>query len=54
MGSQAEFAEVMALAHAGKLWPVVDSVVPLSLGAQAYERMQRGEQQGKLVIEVSR
>jgi D-arabinose 1-dehydrogenase-like Zn-dependent alcohol dehydrogenase len=54
MGSQAEFAEVMELARAGKLWPVVDSVVPLSLGAQAYGRMQRGEQQGKLVIEVSR
>jgi len=54
MGSRAEFAEVMALARGGKLWPVVDSVVPLSLGATAYERMQRGEQQGKLVIEVSR
>ena len=54
MGSQAEFADVMALARAGKLWPVVDSVVPLSLGARAYERMQRGEQLGKLVIEVSR
>jgi hypothetical protein len=33
---------------------VVDSVVPLSLGARAYERMQRGEQQGKLENEVSR
>ncbi len=54
MGSQAEFADVMALARAGKLWPVVDSVVPLSEGASAYQRMQRGEQQGKLVIEVSR
>jgi NADPH:quinone reductase-like Zn-dependent oxidoreductase len=54
MGSQAEFAEVMTLACAGKLWPVVDSVVPLSQGAEAYERMQRGEHQGKLVIEVSR
>jgi len=54
MGSQAEFADVMALARGGKLWPVVDSVVPLSLGATAYERMQRGEQQGKLVLEVSR
>lgn len=54
MGSQAEFAEVMALARAGKLWPVVDSVVPLAEGAGAYRRMERGEQQGKLVIEVSR
>ena len=54
MGSLAEFAEVMALARAGKLWPVVDSVVPLAEGAEAYRRMERGEQQGKLVIEVSR
>jgi NADPH:quinone reductase-like Zn-dependent oxidoreductase len=54
MGSHAEFAEVMALARAGKLWPVVDSVVPLALGAKAYERMQRGEQLGKLVLEVSK
>jgi NADPH:quinone reductase-like Zn-dependent oxidoreductase len=53
MGSHAEFAEVMALARAGKLWPVVDSVVPLAEGAAAYRRMERGEQQGKLVIEVS-
>ena len=53
MGSHAEFAEVMALARAGKLWPVVDSVVPLAEGAEAYRRMERGEQQGKLVIEVS-
>ena len=40
--------------NAGKLWPVVDSVVPLERGATAYERMARGEQLGKLVIEVSR
>jgi NADPH:quinone reductase-like Zn-dependent oxidoreductase len=44
----------MELGNAGKLWPVVDSVVPLELGASAYERMARGEQLGKLVIEVSR
>jgi NADPH:quinone reductase-like Zn-dependent oxidoreductase len=54
MGSRAEFDEVMKLGNAGKLWPVVDSVVPLELGAAAYERMARGEQLGKLVIEVSR
>lgn len=54
MGSMAEFAEVMTLAREGKLWPVVDSVVPLAEGAEAYRRMERGEQQGKLVIEVSR
>lgn len=54
MGSREEFAQMMELANAGKLWPVVDSVVPLTQGASAYERMARGDQLGKLVIEVSR
>lgn len=54
MGNRREFAEIVALAHQGKLWPVVDSVVPLAEGAAAYARMARGEQLGKLVIEVSK
>ena len=54
MGSIAEFEKVMALARDGKLWPVVDSVVPLEQGRAAYERMARGDQLGKLVLEVSR
>ena len=53
MGTRRDFAEIVRLAQDGKLWPVVDSVVPLADGASAYERMQRGEQTGKLVIEVS-
>lgn len=54
MGSRPEFAEVMERIRMGKLWPVIDSVVPLDQGRLAYERMARGEQLGKLVIEVSR
>jgi NADPH:quinone reductase-like Zn-dependent oxidoreductase len=53
MGSHREFAEIVRQAHEGRLWPVVDSVVPLAESVAAYERMQRGEQTGKLVIEVS-
>ncbi len=53
MGSRREFGEIVRLAHEGRLWPLVDSVVPLAEGASAYARMQRGEQTGKLVIEVS-
>ncbi len=52
MGNRREFAEIVRLAREDRLWPVVDSVVPLAEGAAAYERMQRGEQTGKLVIEV--
>jgi NADPH:quinone reductase-like Zn-dependent oxidoreductase len=53
MGSRREFAEVTALAQEGKLRPVVDRVVPLGEGVSAFQRMARGEQAGKLVIEVS-
>jgi NADPH:quinone reductase-like Zn-dependent oxidoreductase len=53
MGSGREFAEIVALANEGKLWPVVDSVVPLDEGPRVYQRMTRGEHLGKLVIEVS-
>ena len=53
MGNRREFAEIVRLAHEGRLWPVVDSVIPLSEGVEGYARMQRGEQTGKLVIEVS-
>ena len=53
MGTRAEFQRVVDMVHRKKLWPVVDSVVPLDQGRLAYERMARGEQIGKLVIEVS-
>ncbi|HEU5039292.1 MAG TPA: zinc-binding dehydrogenase [Gemmatimonadales bacterium] len=52
MGSRREYAEIVRLAHQGRLRPVVDRVVPLADGAAAYERMRRGEQTGKLVLEV--
>jgi NADPH:quinone reductase-like Zn-dependent oxidoreductase len=53
LGSQREYAEIVALAGEGKLWPVVDRVVPLADAVGAYQRMSRGEQFGKLVIEVA-
>ncbi|NOT08120.1 MAG: zinc-binding dehydrogenase [Gemmatimonadales bacterium] len=54
MGSRREFAEMADLVNAGRLQPVIDSVVPLANAVSAYERMARGDQLGKLVIEVSR
>jgi D-arabinose 1-dehydrogenase-like Zn-dependent alcohol dehydrogenase len=53
LGSQREYSEIVSLAGQGKLWPMIDSVVPLSDAVSAYERMMRGEQIGKLVIEVA-
>ncbi|MGH7591443.1 MAG: zinc-binding dehydrogenase, partial [Gemmatimonadales bacterium] len=53
MGSHAEYRAVTALAATGKLWPVVDQVVPLEDAVQAYQRLDAGQQTGKLVIEVT-
>jgi len=54
MGSEGEYRRIVELAHQGKLWPVVDSVVPLDQAIRAFERLQAGAQTGKLVIEVTR
>jgi NADPH:quinone reductase-like Zn-dependent oxidoreductase len=53
LGSRREYAEIVRLAGEGKLWPVVDRVVPLREALGAFERLNRGEQVGKLVIEVA-
>ncbi|HEU5303535.1 MAG TPA: zinc-binding dehydrogenase [Gemmatimonadales bacterium] len=53
LGSRREYAEIVALAAQGKLWPVIDRTVPLGDALAAFERLQRGEQVGKLVIEVA-
>ncbi len=54
MSSAGEFEAMMAVANQGKLTPVVDSVVPLAEGLEAYRRLDSGHQVGKVVIEVSR
>jgi NADPH:quinone reductase-like Zn-dependent oxidoreductase len=53
LGNRREYAEVVRLAHQGRLWPVVDRVVALTEWPVALERLERGEQIGKLVLEVS-
>jgi NADPH:quinone reductase-like Zn-dependent oxidoreductase len=53
LGNRREYAEIVRLAGEGKLWPVVDRVVPWDQALEAIERLARGEQVGKLVIEVA-
>ena len=50
MGSHQDFREVTALLWGGKLRPVIDRVMPLAEGVEAYRRMEKGEQFGKIVL----
>jgi NADPH:quinone reductase-like Zn-dependent oxidoreductase len=52
LGSRRDYAEIVELAGQGKLWPVIDRVVSLDEALEAVGRLKRGEQVGKLVIEV--
>ena len=53
MGTDAEFAALLAAVGAGRITPVVDSVFPLDEGRKAYERMQNGVGLGKIVLKVT-
>jgi len=50
MGSNAEFQEVTALFRAGSLKPAIDRVYKAEQAAEAYARLEAGEQFGKLVL----
>jgi zinc-binding alcohol dehydrogenase/oxidoreductase len=52
MGTRADFEAVYELVAEGKAVPVVDEVFPLSEAAAAHERMERGEQLGKIVLRI--
>jgi NADPH:quinone reductase-like Zn-dependent oxidoreductase len=52
MGNAAEYAEIVRRLGKGELRPLVDRVVPLARARDAYERLQRGAQLGKIAIEI--
>jgi NADPH:quinone reductase-like Zn-dependent oxidoreductase len=53
MGSWREFETIVQLLGRGQLRPVVDGVFPLAEADAALARMARGDQFGKLVLEVA-
>lgn len=53
MSTLADFAEVMDLVVAGKLKPVLDKTFPLKEAAAAQERLWRGENFGKITLDIS-
>lgn len=52
MGSPREFRAMLAFVEKHAIVPVVDSVFPLAEGAKAFERMEKGEQFGKVVVRL--
>ena len=53
MGNAAEYAEIVRRLGQGQLRPVVDRVYPMTQARQAFERLAKGEQFGKVAVEVS-
>jgi NADPH:quinone reductase-like Zn-dependent oxidoreductase len=52
MGMRADFQGAYDLIAAGKATPVVDEVFPLSEARAAHERLEAGEQLGKIVLRI--
>jgi len=50
MGSHQDFRDVIALLWSGQLKPVIDRIVPLSEGREAFAAMERGGLFGKIVL----
>lgn len=50
MASNAEFEQMLDAAFSGRLRPVIDSVMPMDDARKAHERMEAGEQFGKIVL----
>ena len=54
MGNAAEYAEVVRRLGKGELRPIVDRVYPMARVRDGYERLAKGEQLGKIVVETSK
>jgi NADPH:quinone reductase-like Zn-dependent oxidoreductase len=53
MGSDEDFRQMLKAAANTKLKPVIDSVYPLDEVSQAMKKMERGEQFGKIVLDIN-
>jgi D-arabinose 1-dehydrogenase-like Zn-dependent alcohol dehydrogenase len=53
MGSLEEFCQLVDVVGRGKIVPLIDKAYGLADIAQGFERMERGEQRGKLVVDLS-
>ncbi len=52
MGNAAEYREVVRRLGQGELRPIVDATFPLDRAREAFERLERGDQIGKVAVEI--
>ncbi|MGH7539202.1 MAG: zinc-binding dehydrogenase [Gemmatimonadales bacterium] len=52
MGNAAEYREIVRRLGRGELRPMVDAVFPLERVSEAFERLARGEQVGKIAVQI--
>ncbi len=52
MGSHRDLQQVLSMVEAGRLRPVVDTVLPLARAREAHQRLEAAERFGKVVLEV--
>lgn len=52
MGTEHEFADMIAFVAAQKIVPVVDEIIPLADIKQAMQKMDAGKQFGKLILKI--
>jgi NADPH:quinone reductase-like Zn-dependent oxidoreductase len=52
MGARGDFEGAFELVTSGRARPVIDTVLPLSEIRHAHERLERGEQMGKIVLRI--
>jgi NADPH:quinone reductase-like Zn-dependent oxidoreductase len=52
MGTREDFEAVYELVGSGKAKPVIDEVFPLADAAAAHERLEAGEQLGKIILRI--
>ncbi|HKA58135.1 MAG TPA: zinc-binding dehydrogenase [Gemmatimonadales bacterium] len=52
MGNAAEYAEIVRRLGQGELRPTIDRVFPIAQARDAFVRLEKGEQLGKVVIEI--
>lgn len=53
MGSREEFRQILNFLRNTQIRPIIDQLFPLSETAAAHQRMERGEQFGKIVLQIA-